>query len=263
MRDQIVMPSPEGEMEFYNVGEEYTLYDTIAVTPDADTLSLTVPGWFATFAAAAGATIHSFFNVRNRGNCELAFCNLDARDQLSFAFQADSISLSFWGSGFSFFDTAVSPRYYLPNALWQGTLPFESSLTLRVQQDDKLKLNALMASPGYGPTGGGAGDLGGIAEAALVGSRSPIYTAQTQGIAIPSARIQFPNKINIPRRANIAAELNFTQYGRAVLAALPGPGTVTQYAPNPAETYDIPVMFGITCGIHGRRLVQQRGELHA
>ena len=250
--------------EFYNVGEEFTVYDTIAVTPDLDTLSQQPPGWYGTFAAAAGATIHSFFNVRNRGNCELAYCNLDGRDQFSFAFQADSISVGFWGSGFAFFDIVGGwSRHSLQNALWQAALPFEASLTLRVQQDDKLKLNALMASPGYGPVGGGYGDLSGIAESAIAGSQHPMMSAQTQGVAGPMARIKFPNKINIPRRANVAAELNFTQYGRAVLTAMTGPGVVIQYATNPSDTYSVPVMFGITCALHGRRLVQQRGELHA
>lgn len=257
-------PPVEIEGEFFNVKEQYTLYDTIAIASNVDALSITPAGWFTTFAAFAGATNHFFFNVRNKGGCERPYCNLDARDQTSFAFRAESISVSFWGSGFGYFnETGGWSRHWLENALWQSQLPFESSLTFTVQQDDKLKLNSLMASPGYGPVGGGYGNLGyPNAGANTYGSIHPNLTCSTQGKASPRDRIQFPNVIDIPRRANISAQLSFTQYGRAILAAMPGPFEVPIVDPNELA-YAAPIMFGITCGIHGRRLVQQRGELHA
>jgi hypothetical protein len=258
------------EGERYNVGEEFTWYDTIAVTENLASLSLQPPGWFATFAALGGATIHSFFNVRNRANCELPYCNLDTRDGAAYGFEVDSITLAFWGSGFSYFEEndAAPPitagRYWLPNAMWQAQLPFEASLTLRVQQDDKTKLNAMMPSPGYGPIGGGYGNLAPPTGGVVAGTNYPLLSAQTQGISKPQARWGFPNKIGIPRRASLACELNFTQYGRYVLGRIPGPLGILCWEPTwtTRDVY-VPVMFAIQCALHGRRLVQQRGDLHA
>lgn len=248
--------------EFFNVGENYTMYDTIAIVQNLDSLSTQPPGWFATFALAANAQ-HSFFNVRNMGNCEEAYCNLDARDQTSYAFQADAISCAFWGSGWNSqrLENALTyERLWLPNAFWQAYMPIEASLTLRVQQDDKTKLNSMMASPGYGPVGGGFGNLGSSTQ---VATAAPNLTCQGQGIAKPQARIKFPTTINIPRRATIAVDLNFTQYARNFLANMPGPGSVSYHNVGYTAILQAPIMYGITVGLHGRRLIQQRGELHA
>lgn len=259
------MPSPiQIAGQFYNVGEEFDLYDTIIIRENLDDLSIQPPGWYASFAAAANAQ-HSFFNVRNRGNCELAYCNLDSRDTTAFAFQADEISCSFWAGAWNSqrFTDAVAEltyeRLWLPNAIWQGYLPFEASLTLRVQQDDKTKLNCLMASPGYGPVGGGFGNIGASTECATA---VPNITFQTQGEPTPAARIKFPNVINIPRRASLSAEVNFTQYARNLLGQMPGPGTAPYFDVDAGTSY-AEICFGITVTLHGRRLVQQRGELHA
>ena len=259
-QDQVV----EVEGEFYNVREQYALYDTIAIASNVDDLSTVPDGWYTTFAAFGGATNHSFFNVRNRGGCERAYCNLDARDNTSFAFMADAISLSFFGSGFGYFnETGGWTRHYLQNALWQAQLPFEASLTFIVQQDIKLKLNCLMANSGYGPVGGGYGNMGyPNAGANIQGTIHPNLTTMTQGIASPYARIKFPTVINIPRRAHISAELSFTPWGRAVLGLMPGPFEVPIVDPND-QAYAAPIMFGVQCALHGRRLVQQRGALHA
>lgn len=259
MNEEIIEAPVEVAGEFYNVGEQFTLYDTIAVRNSLDSLSKVPQGWYATFALFAGATNHSFFNVRNSASCDAAYCNLDARDQTSFAFQAESISCSFWGSGFYQSVSGTYTRLWYPNAWWQAKLPYETSLTLRVQQDDKTKLNAMMASAGYGPVSGGWGQQG---AATGVTTQAPGIGSLNQGIASPRARYRFPNVINIPRRASISAEISFTAHGRAVIAALPGPGTQPYIAAGP-QVAQYPAMFGITCALHGRRLVQQRGALHA
>lgn len=262
--EEMAPSTVEIEGEFFNVKEQYALYDTIGICSNVADLSVSPDGWYASFAAFSGATNHSFFNVRNRGGCERPYTNLDARDQSSFAFLAESFSIAFWGSGFGYYNEVGGwARHYLQNALWQAQLPFEASLSLHIQQDNKTKLNAMMASPGYGPTGGGYGNMGypntGIN---TFGSIHPNLTSMTQGIAAPRARIQFPTVIPIPKRANISAELNFTPYGRATLALMPGPFVVPIVDPED-QAYNAPIMYGITCALHGRRLVQQRGELHA
>lgn len=261
---QMIAPVQVGP-EFYNVGEEYTWYDTVAIRQDLDQLSKQPPGWYTTFALFSGANQHSFFNVRNTANCDDAYCNQETRDLTAYAFQADSISCSFWGSGYcnQQFAYPATPyaRLWLPNALWQAQLPFESSLTLTVQQDDHVRLNTLMASPGYGPWGGGWANQGNAGQA-VVTTNHPNISWQTQGLPRPSARFRFPNRINIPRKAAMKVELSFTAYANDLLSGMPGPGTTTYYNTSD-QSAEYPVMYGITVGLHGRRLVQQRGELHA
>lgn len=249
--------------EFYNVGERYTLYDTIAIVGNLTSFAKQPPGWFATFAAFGAGVNHSFFNVRNRGNCEDCYCNLDARDQLSFAFQLESIGAAWWGTTYATQAEQGTPaeRNHLPSPLWQCELPMNSSLTLRVQQDDKLKINGLMASPGYGPTGGGYANYMNN-DASLGDNHQPNYMAQTQGSPDPRAAFPLPNKIAIPRRANIQVELSMTEYARAMMQWLHGPGEIP-YLNTSLSTVAFDVMFGITVSLNGRRLVQQRGALHA
>jgi hypothetical protein len=251
------------EGKYYNVEERFTLYDTIAITSELDNLSIKPPGWYSTFALFSGASNHSFFNIRNTGNCERPYCNLQTKDTMPFAFQIDSIGLAFWACGMSYYNIDQGDtRFYLPNALWQADLPFETAATFRVQQDDKLKTNAGMLSPGYGPFGGGFGNLGrGAYNAGLTGIW-PLMTTQTQGMPTLAAPFRLPNKIGVPRKASIALEISLSPYARDMVADFPGPGVVPIYAGGEALD-DYAVMFGITATINGARLVQQRGAPHA
>ena len=251
------------EGQFYNVAERYTLYDTIAIVGNLTSLAKQPPGWYSTFAAFGGGVNHSFFNVRNRGNCEPAYCNMDARDQLSFAFQLQSIGCAFWGCTYATQTEQgeTAQRNFIALPLWQCELPLNASLTLRVQQDDKLKINALMASPGYGPTGGGYANYMDD-DASLGDNRQPNYMAQTQGSPEPKASLPLPNEINMPRRASIEVRMSLTEYARAMCAWINGPGEALVYNTS-LSTVGLDVMYGITVSLNGRRLVQQRGALHA
>ena len=158
-------------------------------------------------------------------------------------------------------------RFWLPVALWQASLPLESSITLRVQQDDKLKANSMMLGAGYGPVGGGYGNAGqstvtGTPQNPL-GSHFPNFLAMTQGEAHPRAAMPLPNKIAVPRRAALSVSLDITEYGQALLNAIQGPGTITAFNTGFSGNVELPVMFGVTLRLNGRRLVQQRGQLHA
>lgn len=258
----------EIEGQVYNVDEAFSLYDTIGIVNGFADRSNQPPGWFATFAAFSGG-IHSFFNVRNKGNCELAYCNLDTRDQMAYAFIIKSISCAWWGSVYGQYDEGdvVDSRFWLPLPLWQAVVPSHASLTLRVQQDDKLKLNAMMAGAGYGPVGGGYGNLGQPTVATvpqnILGSHWPNMLAQTQGEAVPSAAFPLPNEIAVPRRASISVLLDLSEYCVAGLAALQGPGVVNAWNTGYSDEITVPIMFGVTVRINGNRLVQQRGQLHA
>lgn len=255
---------PEIQGEFYNVAEKYTLFDTIAVAGNLDSLSRQPPGWFSTFAAFSAGQ-HSFFNVRNQGNCESAYCNLDSRDQTAYAMRIESIGLAWWAEVWSFYNTAVPVyRYNLTSPFWQCDCPIESAATLKVQQDEKLKVNSLMLNPGYGPTGGGYGNLAEGAYGTTVTGQYPLLLAQTQGRAnFKDAPYRFPNKIDVPRRAYITVELTLTPYLIAALALIPGPGNVPIANEGAFDTHTAYLMFGVTCTLNGERLVQQRGALHA
>jgi hypothetical protein len=257
------MPPVQIDGEFYNVAEKYTLYDTIAIVGNLTSLAKQPPGWFSTFAAFGAGVNHSFFNVRNRGNCEPAYCNMDARDQLSFAFQLQSIGCAFWGSTWATPNDQgeITQRAPIQGALWRCEIPINSSLTLRVQQDEKLKCGALMANAGYGPTGGGyANYMNDDPSIAL--PYAPNYMAQTQGVPEPKACLPLPNEINMPRRASIEVKLSLTEYARQLLQWLNGPGEALIYNQSLALV-GRDIMMGITVTLNGRRLVQQRGALHA
>lgn len=255
---------PEFQGEFYNVSEKYTLYDTIAITGNLASLSRQPPGWFATFAAFSAGQ-HSFFNVRNQGNCEPAYCNLDSRDQTAYAFRIESIGMSWWAEVWSFYNTSAPVlRYNMPSAFWQHDCPIESAATLKVQQDEKLKVNSMMLSPGYGPTGGGYGENCAGAYGTTITGQYPILLAETQGRPnFKDAPYRFPNKIDVPRRAYITVELSLTQYLQAALAVIPGPGFIPIWNEGAFDTHTAYLMFGVTCTLNGERLVQQRGALHA
>lgn len=264
--EQVSIESPDGGTEVYNVSEQAVLYDTIAITEDLPNLAKQPPGWFETYALFGGAVDHSFFNVRNRGNCEAAYCNLDTRDQTAFAFRATGIGLSWWAQTIGPETEAVAgttqvDRKHLPSAIWQLDLPIHASLILKLQQDEKTKANAAMLVPGYGISGGGWQNFaGGVASGAVPETNH--FSAANQGIPAPSAVYRFPNIIDIPRRANLSAVLSFSEYARQLLQAMPGPGTFVSGLLLEAPVR-APVMVGVTAVIYGRRLVQQRGALRA
>jgi hypothetical protein len=254
--------------EFMNVAERFSLYDSICVVGNYDARSRKPLGWYSTFAAFAGGN-HSFFNVRNKGSCELAYCNIDTRDQMAYAMILDSISCAWWGTVYAMYDAdeVADSRFWLPLPLWQSVIPSHASLTLVVQQDEKIKINSMMAGAGYGPVGGGYGNIG---QCTISGqpqnpldSHWPNMLTQTQGEALPSAAMPFPNKIAVPRRATMSVQLDLADYAVGLLSALQGPGTLPVQNPSYSDTNDVYVMYGVTVRLNGRRLVQQRGELHA
>lgn len=249
-------------MEFKNVREDFVLYDTVAVYPLLSQLSIVPPGWFASFAALSNANNLSFFDIRNRANCDLAYCNQDTRDQTAFAMEIEAIGVSFWGPGVA---SVVNPgqpfAIWTANKLpfWEGDLPQHCSLKLRVQQDEKLKLNALMAPAGVGPTGGGFGNMGGVGS--MTGTA---LSAASQGVAHLTNQWMFPEPLRIPRRASIGVQIELAEYARQVVRTWSDLGEYQWViSVDPGITQSARLMWGITVAMSGKRLVQQRGELHA
>lgn len=250
---------------FENVGENWNYYDTVLVGGYVPSMQFH-DGWFTTFAAIGAAVQIPFFNVRNR-NHGLAYNNQDTRDQTAFAYRIFTIGVSFFAPSCGLYQSAV-PGPVGPETtqtqLWELELPKHASLTLQVQQDERLAGPVLMTPPGYGPVGGGVSQ--GDPELSWVPGGAPPNTALwnfTQGVPELTNKWGFRNPIEVPRRANLAVVIQFSEYGRQLLADLSGPHSYpfqSVLAGNWIYKYG---MFGIQVVLGGQRLVQQRGQYHA
>lgn len=246
---------------FENVGESWVLYDTILIGGYANSFNYH-DGYYPSFATAGNVSSFPFFNVRNR-NHGLAYNNQDTRDQLPWVFRIFSIGVSFWGpSTVLYRDTAGVPTGAQVTELqvWENEIPKHASLTLQIQQDERLKIASLMAPSGIGAVGGGVaqGDPENLANWAIpnvskfnFGNGTPLLTN----------RWAFKNPLEVPRRANLQATINLSEYGRSLLADMTGPW----YHPfQAAAAYTFKWgMCGMTVLLGGQRLVQQRGQYHA
>lgn len=247
--------------EFYNVRETYPLYDTILITQNLTNLSIQPPGWFASFAAFGAAQNYHFFDTRNRANTGVAYCNLDTRDTMPFGYWLRGMSVKFFGPVVNplVIDTQNDVIDTQESAFFQSEAPQHCSVTLRVNQDQRLKLNALMVGGGDGPSFGGYGQIDPAASSydALPG----MYTAN-QSVPDEKNYWMFPKPIGIPRRASVSVIVTPVQWLRTVMSNFNGPGAyqfadLTEAITNPSG------IFGIRVGFYGNRLVQQRGQLHA
>lgn len=249
--------------EFQNVEEDFELYDTVGVYRDLNELGNIPPGWFTTFSALSNANALSFFDMRNRANTDLAYNNQDTRDQTAFALKIKGISVAFWAATCAplrMQGSAVPDQVNrFMNPFWELDLPQHASLIFRIQQDEKLKINALMAPSGSGPVGGGYGQFSALGAS---GSPLPGITANSQGITHRQNQWQFPTILGIPRRASIGVRIELSEWARNILRTEFGPFSYV-FVNGEAEADFVNVMFGITVTLTGKRLVQQRGELHA
>lgn len=250
---------------FENVGENWNYYDTVLVGAYANNMQFH-DGWFSTFAAVGGAVNLPFFNVRNR-NHGLAYNNQDTRDQTAFAYRIFTIGVSFFAPSCPLYQTAVGGPVgpeVTQTQLWELELPKHASLTLQVQQDERLAIASLMTPPGYGAIGGGVSQ--GDPEAAWTGA--PPNTSLwnfTQGTPELTNKWGFRNPIEVPRRANISVNIQFSEYGRNLLQDLAGPNSYSFWSGGslPGNWLYKPAFFGIQVSLGGQRLVQQRGQYHA
>ena len=147
----------------------------------------------------------------------------------------------------------------MPAPIWQMDLPIHTSAVLKLQQDEKTKINCAMLLPGYGITGGGLANY--------AGDNAPLspnghLLAANQGLPRPDVVYKFSNITDIPRRASLSLVLSLSEWARALLQALAGPNTFASIDIDGQQIL-IPTMHGITAVLYGRRLVQQRGALRA
>lgn len=252
-------------MPYQNVAETFPLFDTIAVTPDLPNFAVRPAGWFQTFAAAGNAIDWQFFNQRNIASAGAEYTNLETRDQVAWAFVAKELMVHFFAPSAVFqreIDGATEAWNGIFSAIWEADIPKHMGIELWVNQDAKLRINAMMPGSGGGPVVGGYGSLG--VETGIV---SPAGTLPWsihgggQGNALVKSCYVFPKPIEIPVKAAISVKLIPSEYVRQLLMAIPGP-TTFPIAGDLGYIY-APCFYGVRVTLKGTRFVQQRGEAHA
>lgn len=235
-----------------NVLESAALYDTLQIKYGIKDLE-----GFASFLALSAQTEIPFFTVRNRSEVGEAITNKDSKDSMPWPFHAYSMGIQF------FAPNPIKPPYIANGSatdldiasqsigwLFGKVAPLHCGVILRVREDDKLIHTAELMPAGSGAFGG-------------MGNYSGIPNVGSNGWPSLGNRWKFPDPVSIPRGAVVEAKLRFTTYGRALLAALPGPGTDNL---GPFTEQGAGVAFPqnalIRVSLIGKREVQQRGELH-
>jgi len=225
-------------------------------------------GWYTTFAALGAANEVPFFNVRNR-NHHLAYNNQDTRDQTAYGMKVYSMGVSFWGpqiaTQFTDIEGGIGYAEEIHTAEWEADLPQHAAAILRVNQDDRLKIQCCMAPPGYGPSGGGMGH-GDPNVAIFEETTNPATMKGMTGMGVPDIDNQwpFPEPIDVPRRASLSVVIKFSEYGRQMLQTMSGPHRL-YFQPDPASPIsEAPYCcFGIQVALKVKRYVQQRGQYSA
>ncbi len=250
--------------QFRNVREEYMLVDTVGVYDTTGKNYQNPDGWFQNFVTMGAANEINFFNVRNK-QAGAMYCNMDSRDQMPYAFEASSIGVAFFSNTMTQAPAFVAGITFSPEDItghiFMVDLPRHCSVTLRIQQDDRLKATAMMLPPGYGPCGGGyargaPSTLGYTVADNGINQHSAIVT---QGTADRSGRFPFPKPLMIPRRATLNVKISINEYGRTLLAAMTN---LAQLQGVDTGAILNPTFSGIQVTIGGQRLVQQRGQYH-
>jgi hypothetical protein len=247
-----------------NVLETYPLYDSLGIVNDLATWSIRPQGWFPSFNLAGQSAKWEFFNQRNIASAGIEFCNLDTRDQIAWPFSLEKLNVHFFGPSMvfqrnQFASIPIWDWHHSP--LWECEIPKHCGLTLNINQDCRLRLNALMPGAGGGPVAGGLGSLG--AQPGNTGGNLAL-ASQGQGTAHVSTSYKFPEPIGIPVKAAISVSIEPSEYARQLLQAITvGPGfNLFQNLEESAFNLH-PAFFGIRVTLHGTRQMQQRGEAHA
>lgn len=272
-----VGPKTSQGMVPQNVREAWSIYDTMVISPKWYGSEEQNAGWFSSVLLFSNQETHSFFTARTEATASLAYCNKQTADSMDFVFMANTIGVAFIapgvrtlcdGSG-SGGPAAINQTNNQLAHWWETVLPRHCSLEFKVQQDTVLELPSLAASPGYGPSGGGASfehELTGRIEPQ--GAARPDYLpvanfSVTQGVPTLKNRFSFGDQpIGIPRTGTIEAVIRVSELARAALFSLD-----LQYyyffGGNPAAPPDyvkFPARFMIQISLLGSRAVQQRAQ---
>lgn len=256
-----------------DVREPWITYDTVLIGPGMAALNR---GWFNSFAQMAAANDIPFFNVRNRSVSGPQYNNQDSAEMSSFPFWCYSIGVEFLTFAIGDSCEALRPiilNYAAAAAPGPAGPPFvlesqiqnsverqvfasmldHSGIKFRVAQDIKLTNVCIHQPAGFG-TDGNARMLG-------AGQNSlGVLSNYTNGAPHIQNRYKFLNPIEMPRNVNFNCVLEFSNYAKAVLAAMGGPETFWTDNDEEQQTAPTPVA-GIRITLLGYRTVQQRGEL--
>lgn len=258
---QKIFGQDDVQKPFVNVGENWKLYDTVLITKYLDQFDYNV-GWFDNYANFAGVTNIPFFNVRNR-NHGLAYNNQDTRDQLPYVFRIYSVGAVFFAPATSTYNDAapiLAPQT-TSNHLFEIELPKHCSLTLKTNQDERLKIPVLYAPGGYGVVSGGLAQ--GDPEVAYT-YPNITHASFSQGEPIFGNTWGFPKPLEIPRTANLSVVLEFNEYARQMLQSfVDSLIQPMRDVANDGSFYAAPGCAGVQITLQGQRLVQQRGQYHA
>jgi len=247
----------EGDRSAVNVRENYPLHDTISIRADIPAGS---NEGFSSFAALSQQNVVPFFTTRNRAEYGTAVTNKDTKDALSFAYDIYSIGVEFMSPQNPIPETPSQANVFtdLQNAiqalphLFDDIVRRHTAAILRVREDDKLVATLDLLPSGYGVIGG----WNAPGNSAIVG--------HGQGWPHIDNRFGYKEPIKVPRNCVIRVDLEFDNWARKMLAALP---MFREYylAPFAPETgvgtkFASAAMIRVT--LMGKREVQQRGELH-
>ncbi len=264
-----------------NVAQNYSIFDSIGIVENLSDFGRQPPGWFSSFSEMGNAGELYFMNMRNKSNTGLAYCNQDSRDLMPYGFYLKSITVDFIPPRIASevvlntnpyvtapFTTPTGRNTYIceNSPIFSAELPTHCGVELRINTDIHLKCSAAMCGSSCGPVGGGFGGLMLKGDASASNPGFPYSTNQTafsQGIADLDNGWAFPVPISIPRKAAVCVTLKPSEWARELIKKMPGPGA---YAINNqlSEGYIYePFLYIIRVGLHGVRLLQQRGEYHA
>lgn len=256
--------------KFLNANEPWPLYDTVNICSTWYGQEAQNRGWFTSFAAFGQQETHSFFKSRTEATAGSQYCNVQSSDSLDFAYWIYSIGVSFWAPA-----SNVEAQPSTPDGLsgdithwegqsahwWLAELPQYCAFSFKINQDTKVELPALKASPGYGAFGDAV-----AFEKPEVSTQNIIGFAQvagSQGNPCIENRWGFKEPLGVPRTQPVEAIIHLSEVAKQMTIAMPGP---TNYPFNsevggPPYIF-FPRRFGITVSLYGVREVQRRGAYH-
>lgn len=255
--------------QIFNVAEGATLYDTILCGAD-------IPGlypscqFFATMAALANANELSFFNTRNQSMSHKSITNMDAIDRFSFPFLIDSIGVQPFvlapigrtpehGGEVPVEQLTDEQSIILGPLYWMTEFLKHCSVTVKINQDEKLVTMADMLPAGFGLSGSATSD--------------PLWNQNNftqSGILVYSNgrthiknRIPMPKPLEVPRGQTVTVSIVPSTKARNDLRVLsPGFANSRDFENSEVIGQQINGFVGLRVSLMGTRFVQQRGQLH-
>lgn len=243
----------EAEARAMRAREVFVYYDTIKISPSAGTM----PGWFTSFAALAGARELPLLNIRSRATVESCYCNLDTPGQLDVGFLIKSVGIEFMApiiGGYEY-DVQQAAIYNLPGpySMWMDCLE-HSLCRFYVNQDEKFCENCALLPPGYGASG----DINAVQGGQLTPKNAGVAAgALTNGLPDLDNRQPFAKPIEVPRNTTIRAVVELSDFARDNLSRLDGPGYLQTRAGAISQGW-VPAVCGIRITVAGIRLTQLR-----